>query len=245
MSAWSVLMPNGSSVILADRHDTQNDKYDSEDGKKHNESEEQLVRSLENVRLVPAVEGEGQGQNGEDKDETVDSEDFEDDDDEEGQDRRIYLKPLGTKEREARRLARLTAGESGESKKSKGKSKSKGVSGLESASGSAAGLETPTAATNGSSSITKKTPRKGHSKENLRSKEDRRQTPTTPVPTTQVIPLTPTDLVLISQKLFAAGNFEAAMRMIDTAVHAAMAKMVKGRKRVSRPSRCPSWIARM
>ncbi|KAF8921657.1 hypothetical protein BGZ58_004057, partial [Dissophora ornata] len=31
--------------------------------------------------------------------------------------------------------------------------------------------------------------------------------------------------------LFAAGNFEAAMRMLDTIVHAAMAKMVEGRER--------------
>ncbi|KAG0259587.1 hypothetical protein DFQ27_003977 [Actinomortierella ambigua] len=61
--------------------------------------------------------------------------------------------------------------------------------------------------------------------------KDRPPTPSTPIPTTQMIPLTPTDLVLIRQKVFSSGNFEASMRMLDTIFHAAMAKMVEGRER--------------
>ncbi|KAG0222822.1 hypothetical protein BGW42_006277 [Actinomortierella wolfii] len=61
--------------------------------------------------------------------------------------------------------------------------------------------------------------------------DNRPPTPSTPIPTTQMIPLTPTDLVLIRQKVFSSGNFEASMRMLDTIFHAAMAKMVEGRER--------------
>jgi hypothetical protein len=181
-------------------------------------------------RLIPVGGSDDEeDRNGEDEDESESSEDLEDNDDEEGQDRRIYLQQLRHQAREARRLERLANG--GVDSKNKKKSRSsndtttsnagtrhiKKVPSLDSTGGSSSGLK-------------KKTLRKGHSKENLRD-QDRPQTPTTPVPTTQIIPLTPTDFVLIRQKLFAAGNFEASMRMLDTIFHAAMAKMVEGRER--------------
>ncbi|GJJ74252.1 hypothetical protein EMPS_06610 [Entomortierella parvispora] len=160
----------------------------------------------------------------EDEDETEDSDDLEDNDDEEGQDRRIYLQQLRIQKREARRLERLA---NPTQSKKLGRNKSKEIPALsEVASAESQPATTETGVTK------KKTLRKGHSKENLRrQQDDRPQTPTTPVPTTQIIPLTPTDFVLIRQKLFAAGNFEASMRMLDTIFHAAMAKMVEGRER--------------
>ncbi|KAF8924074.1 hypothetical protein BGZ58_002189 [Dissophora ornata] len=201
-----------NSELRRRKHDSfisaKNDEDDSEDERKHNESEEQLVRSLEVKQPHSPLADQQQAQT-EAFNQDLTSNDFVKGTENvelapavEDEDRRIYLQQLRAEEREARRLARLTAGESGESKKSKGKSKRKGVSGLESAFGPAAGLEIPTATTSGSSSITKKkTLRKGH------SKEDRPQTLTTPVPAAQMILLTPIDLVLIRQKLFAAGNF--------------------------------------
>ncbi|KAI8599517.1 hypothetical protein EDD21DRAFT_405968 [Dissophora ornata] len=191
-----------------DGYDEEDEEDEDEDERKHNESEEQLVRSLEVKQPHSPLADQQQAQT-EAFNQDLTSNDFVKGTENvelapavEDEDRRIYLQQLRAEEREARRLARLTAGESGESKKSKGKSKRKGVSGLESAFGPAAGLEIPTATTSGSSSITKKkTLRKGH------SKEDRPQTLTTPVPAAQMILLTPIDLVLIRQKLFAAGNF--------------------------------------
>lgn len=231
MSAKSVLPHNGSTVSLVDAYanDTQDEDDESErgtDNKKDQDSNEQLVQSLEvqddMVDLsresdVADLIAAGAGSNddddyGEDEDESEDSDDLEDNDDEEGQDRRIYLQQLRAQKREARRLERLAEG--------KNKKCSKG--------GKLPSLDSTT-----DGSVKKKTTlKKGHSRENLRNRDpDRPQTPTTPVPTTQVIPLTPTDLVLIRQKLFAAGNFEASMRMLDTIFHAAMAKMVEGRER--------------
>ncbi|KAF9296263.1 hypothetical protein BGZ74_010406 [Mortierella antarctica] len=229
MSAKSVLHPNGSTVSLVDAYanDTQDEDEENEhgtDNKKDQDTNEQLVQSLEvqeetagldregEVDLIPAGAGSNEDDDyGEDEDESEDSDDLEDNDDEEGQDRRIYLQQLRAQKREARRLERLAEG-----KNRKGGKGSKTLPSLDSTT------EGPK----------KKTLKKGHSKENLRNRDpDRPQTPTTPVPTTQVIPLTPTDLVLIRQKLFAAGNFEASMRMLDTIFHAAMAKMVEGRER--------------
>ncbi|KAF9199542.1 hypothetical protein BGZ49_010318 [Haplosporangium sp. Z 27] len=238
MSAKSVLA-NGSTVSLVD---ASNDTQDEDEEK--SETKEQLVRSLdvqqqqeeqkqqnlfenqdlkssdfvkgsEYANLDPAVDTQDEDQNGGDEDESEDSEDLEDDDDEEGQDRRIYLQNLRAQKREARRQERLAAGETGKVKK--GRSSTKDGSSIDATS------TATTTSTDGTNS--KKAPKKGQSKEN------RPQTPTTPVPTTQIIPLTPTDLVLIRQKLFAAGNFEASMRMLDTIFHAAMAKMVEGRER--------------
>ncbi|KAF9094481.1 hypothetical protein BGX23_002079 [Mortierella sp. AD031] len=183
-------------------------------------------------RLIPVGGSDDEeDRNGEDEDESEDSDDLEDNDDEEGQDRRIYLQQLRRQAREARRLERLANGGADPKNKKKNNRSSndttttttagarqvKKVPSLDSAGGS-------------SSNLKRKGLRKGHSKDNLRD-QDRPQTPTTPVPTTQIIPLTPTDLVLIRQKLFAAGNFEASMRMLDTIFHAAMAKMVEGRER--------------
>ncbi|KAF9210674.1 hypothetical protein BGZ59_009125 [Podila verticillata] len=230
MSAKSVLPPNGSTVSLVDDYanDTQDEDDESErgtDNKKDQDTNEQLVQSLEVQDEKTDLSREsdvtdlilaGAGSNddndyGEDEDESEDSDDLEDNDDEEGQDRRIYLQQLRAQKREARRLERLA----------EGKNKKGGKGGK---------LPSLDSTTDGS--VKKKTLKKGHSRENLRSRDpDRPQTPTTPVPTTQVIPLTPTDLVLIRQKLFAAGNFEASMRMLDTIFHAAMAKMVEGRER--------------
>lgn len=230
MSAKSVLPPNGSTVSLVDAYanDTQDEDDESErgtDNKKDQDTNEQLVQSLEVqdekadisresdvADLIPAGAGSNDDDDyGEDEDESEDSDDLEDNDDEEGQDRRIYLQQLRAQKREARRLERLA----------EGKNKKGGKGGK---------LPSLDSTTDGS--VKKKTLKKGHSKENLRNRDpDRPQTPTTPVPTTQVIPLTPTDLVLIRQKLFAAGNFEASMRMLDTIFHAAMAKMVEGRER--------------
>ncbi|KAG0294135.1 hypothetical protein BGZ98_001886 [Dissophora globulifera] len=252
MSAKSVLLHNSSSVSLGlhGGHDTQDEDEDEDEGledenqPKQRQSRRQessgsmdakmdfsslnqdlapsdFVKGSEYDELVPAVDSEDDDGNGEDEDESEDSDDLEDNDDEEGQDRRIYLQQLRAKAREERRQARLAAGESGDGVK---RSKSKKAA--------AATAEALAALTSGSNGVTRKrTLKKGHSKENLRSQQDRPQTPTTPVPTTQVIPLTPTDLVLIRQKLFAAGNFEASMRMLDTIFHAAMAKMVEGRER--------------
>ncbi|KAG0018414.1 hypothetical protein BGZ82_000449 [Podila clonocystis] len=229
MSAKSVLHPNGSTVSLVDAYanDTQDEDEENErgtDNKKDQDTNEHVIQSLEvqeentgldregEVDLIPAGAGSNEDDDyGEDEDESEDSDDLEDNDDEEGQDRRIYLQQLRAQKREARRLERLAEG-----KNKKGGKGSKTLPSLDSAT------EGPK----------KKTLKKGHSKENLRNRDpDRPQTPTTPVPTTQVIPLTPTDLVLIRQKLFAAGNFEASMRMLDTIFHAAMAKMVEGRER--------------
>ncbi|KAG0050750.1 hypothetical protein BGZ83_004466 [Gryganskiella cystojenkinii] len=201
-----------------------------------------FVKGDEYVNLVSSVaastaadrsqDEEDEDAEGEDEDESEDSEDLEDNDDEEGQDRRIYLQQLRIQRREARRLERLanpSAGKSTSTTKKVGRKSKKDVSPI------SANAETESVATTTGSdgASRKKTLRKGHSKENLRRQQDpdRPQTPTTPVPTTQIIPLTPTDLVLIRQKLFAAGNFEASMRMLDTIFHAAMAKMVEGRER--------------
>ncbi|KAK3831660.1 MAG: hypothetical protein JOS17DRAFT_743904 [Linnemannia elongata] len=181
-------------------------------------------------RLTPiGGSDDEEDRNGEDEDESEDSDDLEDNDDEEGQDRRIYLQQLRHQAREARRLERLANG--GVDSKNKKKNNSNDTTTTTNAGGRHIKKVPSIDSTGGSSSgLKKKTLRKGHSKENLRD-QDRPQTPTTPVPTTQIIPLTPTDLVLIRQKLFAAGNFEASMRMLDTIFHAAMAKMVEGRER--------------
>ncbi|KAF9571733.1 hypothetical protein EC968_000252 [Mortierella alpina] len=250
MSAKSHLVHNGSTASLLDAYTDHHDENGAEDsGSEAADVKEQHIRSLEVQQptatsgqssatnefdtVVPVVDSEDdEDRNGEDEDESEDSEDLEDNDDEEGQDRRIYLQHLRAQKREARRLERLASGETEESlKKGRGKNGSRRVRKVSSLdSTGAASTETTT-----TSDSKKKGLRKGHSKENLRSQQQqqlgRPQTPTTPVPTTQVIPLTPTDLVLIRQKLFAAGNFEASMRMLDTIFHAAMAKMVEGRER--------------
>ncbi|KAG0256005.1 hypothetical protein BG011_004814 [Mortierella polycephala] len=251
VSAKSMLMPNGSTVSLVDAYADQDsdDTQDEGDNAEKKDANEQLIQSLEvqqqqdltssefakstdYMELVPVggIEDD-EDRNGEDEDESEDSDDLEDNDDEEGQDRRIYLQNLRAQEREARRLERLAAGKSEESRSrsrsmnATGSRKIKRIPSLESTS-------TATTMVAGNVFETKKKSlRKGNSKENLRNQHDRPQTPTTPVPTTQIIPLTPTDLVLIRQKLFAAGNFEASMRMLDTIFHAAMAKMVEGRER--------------
>ncbi|KAG0344274.1 hypothetical protein BG004_004605 [Podila humilis] len=260
MSAKSVLPPNGSTVSLVDAYANANDTQDEDDESEldtniHNNSNsnrksteevsgrasvEKLVQSLEvqddqgsnnavgndndDIQasdLIPAGAGSNDdNDDGEDEDESEDSEDLEDNDDEEGQDRRIYLQNLRAQKREARRLERLAEGRG--SKKS-----NKGQKNVPSSLETASSVTTATTTTMDK----RKTLKKGRSKENLRRDPDRPQTPTTPVPTTQVIPLTPTDFVLIRQKLFAAGNFEASMRMLDTIFHAAMAKMVEGRER--------------
>ncbi|KAF9287235.1 hypothetical protein BGZ68_002067 [Mortierella alpina] len=246
MSAKSHLMRNASNTSLldayADHHDENGDhehRSEAADAKEVHgpaTASDQNATTNEFDTLVPVVDSEDdEDRNGEDEDESEDSEDLEDNDDEEGQDRRIYLQHLRAQKREARRLERLASGETEETLK-KGRSKNgsrrvRKVSSLDSTG--AASAETTTTTTGDNK---KKGLRKGHSKENLRSQQQqqqqgRPQTPTTPVPTTQVIPLTPTDLVLIRQKLFAAGNFEASMRMLDTIFHAAMAKMVEGRER--------------
>ncbi|KAF9427670.1 hypothetical protein BGZ76_002234 [Entomortierella beljakovae] len=233
MSAKSVL-PNGSSVSLVDAsNDTQDEDDSSNEMLTQEKEEEKPSETLDNededlesksgnpgkdvghIELVPAVDTQD-AQNGEDEHSSESTDDLDDGDldDEESQDRRIYLQNLRTQKREARRLERL-AGETGETKSARKPN-----------------IESTTTAANTTESTTKKKVlKKGRSKENLRSNPDRPQTPTTPVPTTQVIPLTPTDFVLIRQKLFAAGNFEASMRMLDTIFHAAMAKMVEGRER--------------
>ncbi|KAF9958406.1 hypothetical protein BGZ72_000394 [Mortierella alpina] len=250
MSAKSHLMHNGSTASLLDAYTDHHDENGGEDsGPEGADVKEQRIRSLEVQEpttassqtsttneidtLVPVVDSEDdEDRNGEDEDESEDSEDLEDNDDEEGQDRRIYLQHLRAQRREARRLERLASGETEETlRKGRGKNGSRRVRKVSSLdSTGAASAETTTTTTSDSK---KKGLRKGHSKENLRAQQQqgRPQTPTTPVPTTQVIPLTPTDLVLIRQKLFAAGNFEASMRMLDTIFHAAMAKMVEGRER--------------
>ncbi|KAG9326367.1 hypothetical protein KVV02_003718 [Mortierella alpina] len=249
MSAKSHLMHNGSTASLLDAYTDHHDENGDEDDQTVRAGvKDQHVRALEVQEpttksdqnsttnefdtLVPVVDSEeDEDRNGEDEDESEDSEDLEDNDDEEGQDRRIYLQHLRAQKREARRLERLASGETEETmKKGRGKNGSRRVRKVSSLdSTGAASTETTTGDTK------KKGLRKGHSKENLRAQQKqqqgRPQTPTTPVPTTQVIPLTPTDLVLIRQKLFAAGNFEASMRMLDTIFHAAMAKMVEGRER--------------
>ncbi|KAI1318497.1 hypothetical protein EDD11_006379 [Mortierella claussenii] len=197
-----------------------------------------FIKGHEYVDLIPTASAGSQGddesdddQNGADyEDESEDSEDLEDNDDEEGQDRRIYLQQLRTQQREARRLERLAAGEAAGDWRRKGSGSRKGKNAVGSSS-TAAAPAFSSAADGATGVARRRTLKKGQSKENLRSQQDRPQTPTTPVPTTQVIPLTPTDLVLIRQKLFAAGNFEASMRMLDTIFHAAMAKMVEGRER--------------
>ncbi|KAF9142937.1 hypothetical protein BG015_000596, partial [Linnemannia schmuckeri] len=184
-------------------------------------------------RLIPVGGSDDeQDRNGEDEDESEDSEDLEDNDDEEGQDRRIYLQQLRHQAREARRLERLASGGVDSKNKKKNSTNNTNDTTTTNNAGARHIKKVPSLdSTGGSSSgLKKKTLRKGHSKDNLRD-HDRPQTPTTPVPTTQIIPLTPTDLVLIRQKLFAAGNFEASMRMLDTIFHAAMAKMVEGRER--------------
>ncbi|KAF9196670.1 hypothetical protein BGZ50_008615 [Haplosporangium sp. Z 11] len=255
VSAKSVLMPNGSTVSLVDAYaDQDSDDTQDEDDNAEKDAKMQLVQSLEMQQqqdlisgdltkstdymdLIPVGEtGDDEDRNGEDEDESEDSEDLEDNDDEEGQDRRIYLQNLRAQKREARRLERLAAGKSEESR-SRGKSKNAAGSHKVRKIPSLESTSTATTMVAGSvfeasfAGTKKKSLRKGNSKENLRNQHDRPQTPTTPVPTTQIIPLTPTDLVLIRQKLFAAGNFEASMRMLDTIFHAAMAKMVEGRER--------------
>ncbi|KAF9909236.1 hypothetical protein EC991_008873 [Linnemannia zychae] len=178
-------------------------------------------------RLIPVGGSDGDDQNGEDEDESESSDDLEDNDDEEGQDRRIYLQQLRHQAREARRLERLANGGVGSKNKNKNANSNDTTATISNSSDARHVKKVPSLDSTG---LKKKPLRKGHSKENLRDK-DRPQTPTTPVPTTQIIPLTPTDLVLIRQKLFAAGNFEASMRMLDTIFHAAMAKMIEGRER--------------
>ncbi|KAG0381023.1 hypothetical protein BGX24_000615 [Mortierella sp. AD032] len=181
--------------------------------------------------MIPVGGSDDEDQNGEDEDESESSDDLEDNDDEEGQDRRIYLQQLRHQAREARRLERLANG--GVDSKKKKNRKTNNTNNNDPASTTSNTLDArhvKKVPSLDSTGLKKKSLRKGHSKENLRDK-DRPQTPTTPVPTTQIIPLTPTDLVLIRQKLFAAGNFEASMRMLDTIFHAAMAKMVEGRER--------------
>ncbi|KAG9062783.1 hypothetical protein KI688_005089 [Linnemannia hyalina] len=185
-------------------------------------------------RLIPVGGSDDEeDRNGEDEDESEDSEDLEDNDDEEGQDRRIYLQQLRHQAREARRQERLANGGVDSKNKKKNNSNNYSNDTTTTTTSNAGGRfikKVPSLDSTGGSGLKKKTLRKGHSKENLRD-QDRPQTPTTPVPTTQIIPLTPTDFVLIRQKLFAAGNFEASMRMLDTIFHAAMAKMVEGRER--------------
>ncbi|KAF9994820.1 hypothetical protein BGZ65_009548, partial [Modicella reniformis] len=219
MSAKSVL-PDISTVSVVEqaRHDTRSDVDEK------SKSKEQLIRSLDvqplsqnkestTIDLMTTDQDDSQN-GGDDEDESEDEEDLEDNDDEEGQDRRIYLQGLRAKKRETRRLETKT-------KKSPTTSTtSTTTTTVDASTGSNTNINTPYSAI-----ATKKRSLKGH------HGKDRPPTPTTPVPTTQIIPLTPTDLVLIRQKLFAAGNFEASMRMLDTIFHAAMAKMVEGRER--------------
>ncbi|KAG0237376.1 hypothetical protein BGX31_003606 [Mortierella sp. GBA43] len=208
VSAKSVF--HGSSVSLVDqaRQDTQDEEEEElQRATSTSTSTTTTIKDSSVSTEITTVE-DMDAQIGEDEDESEDSEDLDDNDDEEGQDRRIYLQQQRAKEREARRLARAAGGSVAT------------IGGLAPEAGSLAG--TTLSAINGSATR-RKTLRRGS--------KDRPPTPTTPVPTTQIIPLTPTDLVLIRQKLFAAGTFEASMRMLDTIFHAAMAKMVEGRER--------------
>ncbi|KAF9582070.1 hypothetical protein BGW38_000702 [Lunasporangiospora selenospora] len=184
-----------------------------------NEDGEGQVRNMSSDETVNASVDVDADADVDSEDETEESDDLDDNDDEEGQDRRIYLQQLRIQRREARRLERQAKAEAAAAAAVSGKKVKKMPS-----------IDSANMVNNNNPSESSQTAFRRKSTKKNRDK-DRPASPTTPVPTTQVIPLTPQDFVLIRQKLFAAGNFEASMRMLDTIFHAAMAKMVEGRER--------------